>query len=238
MAYVTDLTAREAEIIQVLNVLNSQTKEFVVIGGYAVNAFAPHRFSVDCDLVISEKNLTLFERILSKEGYGRRETVQRGRIYGGKNYEYVKLIGGRRVTVDLFVDTMVCRQTGGAWSYELLKQNSLETNITGLTDSTVAYVPRRELLIAMKVHSARGADLRDVIMLSETAAWEAVAKFAAQGNIQKVIKQVETAMETICKKEFQSALKAEFGLRPDATPLIKRTTEGLNMVKKVLSGLV
>jgi len=208
-----------------------------VIGGYAVNAFASHRFSVDCDLVISEKGLTLFEHILSNEGYARRRTMQRGRIHGGKIQEYVKLIGGRRVTVDLFVDTMVCRQTGGAWSHELLEQNSFETNITGLTGSAVARVPKRDLLIAMKIHSARGADLRDVIMLSETAAWETVAKFATCGAIQKVIKQVETATETICRKEFQSALKAEFALRSDVTPLANKTAEGLNIVKKVLSSL-
>jgi len=235
MAYGADLTAREAEIIRVLNVLTSQTKEFIVIGGYAVNAFTSHRFSVDFDLVISEKDLPLFGQILSNEGYARRRTVQRRRISDGKIQEYVKLIGGRRVTADLFMDTMVCRQTGGPWSYELLKQNSFETNITGLTDSAVARVPKRELLIAMKIHSARGADLRDVIMLSETAAWEAVAEFATCGAIQKVIKQVEDAIETICKKDFQSALKAGFGLRSDVTPLISRTAKGLNTVKKVLS---
>jgi len=55
MTYIADLTAREAEIIRLLKILSSQAGKFVVVGGYAVNALASHRFSVDCDLVIAEK---------------------------------------------------------------------------------------------------------------------------------------------------------------------------------------
>ena len=47
----TDLTAREAEIIRILRELGQLRDRFVVIGGYAVSAHGPHRFSVDCDLV-------------------------------------------------------------------------------------------------------------------------------------------------------------------------------------------
>ncbi|NWG09388.1 MAG: hypothetical protein HXX80_03610, partial [Nitrososphaerales archaeon] len=153
MTHVADLTAREAEIIRVLKILSSQTGKFIVVGGYAVNALASHRFSVDCDFVISEKDLSLFENILRQEGYKRRKTrKQFERVYGGKTREYIKLIEGRRVSVDLFVNDMVCRQTSGAWSYELIRQNSLESNIIGLTDSAVSLVPKRELLVAMKIH--------------------------------------------------------------------------------------
>jgi hypothetical protein len=130
---------------------------------------------------------------------------------------------------------MVCRQTGGAWSYELIRQNSLKSNVIGLTDSAVSLVPKRELLVAMKIHSGRGADLRDVIMLSEGADWEIVTKFAARGVKKRVIEQIAFAIETIDKKEFPSALRAGFGLRSDVTPLVKRTKDGLTMVKKMLS---
>ncbi|MGQ9719546.1 MAG: hypothetical protein ACUVWK_06910 [Nitrososphaerales archaeon] len=47
MTHVVDLTAREAEIIRVLNILSSQTGRFIVVGGYAVNALASYSFSVD-----------------------------------------------------------------------------------------------------------------------------------------------------------------------------------------------
>ncbi len=235
MAHLVDLTARETEIIRVLKLLCSQAGKFIVVGGYAVNALTSHRFSVDCDLVIAEKDLMLLDSILRREGYRKTRRKEFQGIYGGKVQEYVKLIGGRRVSADLFVNGMVCRQTGGAWSYELIKQNSFESIVIGLTDSTASLVPKRELLIAMKMHSGRDADLRDIIMLSEGADWEAVAKFAACGVKEKVIKQIESAIETLSKKEFPSALRAEFGLRSDATPLIKRAKEGLNIVKNLLS---
>ena len=233
MTYLTDLNAREAEIIRTLKVLGSQAGKFIVVGGYAVNALDSHRFSVDCDLVVAQKDLRLFDRILKLEGYRRRRTrKQLQRIHRGKTVEYIKLIGGRRVSVDLFVNSMVCRQTGGAWSYELIRQNSIESNVTGLTDSALSLVPRRELLMAMKIHSGRPADLRDLTMLSEGAEWKAVARFAARGVKEKVIKQVASAIGTIGNSEFPSALRAEFGLRLDATALIKKAVQGLNTVKK------
>ena len=39
--------------------------EFTVIGGYAVNAFTPPRFSVDCDIVV--KDPKTMRRISSKK---------------------------------------------------------------------------------------------------------------------------------------------------------------------------
>jgi len=218
-----NLTARESEIIRVLKILGSRVGRFVVVGGYAVNAHASHRFSVDSDLVIAKNDLASLENILREEGYKRRRTRQHlEEVYGGRTREYVKLIGGRRVSVDLFVDCLICRRTGGVWSYELMRQNSLELNVIGLTDSAVLLVPRRELLIAVKAHSGRRVDLRDVIMLSEGADWEAVPEFTACGAREKVIGQVEFALETIGKNEFSSALRAQFGLRSDVSPLIKK----------------
>lgn len=235
MSHAADLTAREAEIIRVLKFLSSQIGKFmVVVGGYAVNALTMHRFSVDCDLVIAEKDLMLFERILSQEGYEKKRRREFQGVYGGKVNEYTKLIQGRRVSVDLFLNGMICRQTGGAWSYELIKENSVESNVVGLTDSTVSLVPKKELLMAMKLHSGRDADLRDIIMLSEGADWETVAKFAARGVKKKTIKQIEFAVETISSNKFPSALRAEFSLRSDVTPLIKKAKDGLNKVKNLL----
>lgn len=45
---------REKEIFESLKVLKD--KRFVVIGGYAVNAYTLPRFSVDCDIVVNKKD--------------------------------------------------------------------------------------------------------------------------------------------------------------------------------------
>jgi hypothetical protein len=44
--------------------------DFVIIGGYAVNAYTLPRFSVDCDIVIKDENeLRKIEEVLLGLGY-------------------------------------------------------------------------------------------------------------------------------------------------------------------------
>ncbi len=231
MSLATDLTAREAELIRIIKLLAAQKNKFVVIGGYAVNAITSHRFSVDCDLVIARKNVTAVEKILGKEGYrGQKRQVEHATVE-----KFTKLIGGGRVSVDLFIDQVICRQTGGKWTYDFIRRNSFESDVVGLTDSARAFVPRKELVIAMKVHTARGADLRDVVMMSERADWKLVSRFADTGVRRRVVLRVASALEAIHSNQFSSALKAEFSLSADVTPLIKKSVQGLNVVNRLFS---
>ncbi len=235
MTQETDLTAREAEVIRIISVLRSHSNKFVVIGGYAVSALGSHRFSVDCDVVVSEKELNSFERILAKEGYKKEKASGwLKEIHGAKTVRYVKVIVGRRVSVELYVNGVLCRDTGGEWSHELLLQNSVEANVVGVTDSTLSVVPKRELLIAMKLHPARDTDLRDIVMLGEEADWTEVANFASTGMRNKIIRQLDSAIRRIESGEFPSALRAEFGMRTDVTPVIRGAAEHLMTVKKLL----
>lgn len=235
MTHAVDLTAREAEVIRILRTLRSRTPKFVVIGGYAVNALTSHRFSVDCDLVVSEKRLKSLEDVLTADGYTESAKRQLKGIHGARTLQYVKLIGGRSVSVDVYVNSVVCRQTRGMWSYELISQNSSASNVIGVTDFVLCLVPRRELLIAMKLHSGRATDLRDVVMLSEDCDWRAVAKFASTGIRKNLIAQLNLAMKKVSSKEFQSSLRAEFALRSDITRLIRDAMEHLNVVRDVIS---
>jgi hypothetical protein len=235
MSQEADLTAREAEVIRILRVLHSHSDKLVVIGGYAVSALAEHRFSVDCDIAISEKDLKSFEKVLTEEGYRKTKAskVNKG-IHGARTAKYVKLIGGRKVLVDLSINSVVCRETEGEWTYDLLLKNSSDSNVIGVTDSTMAHVPKKELLIAMKLHPARDADLRDVVMLGEGGDWKAVVGFANTGTKSRLISQLDSAMKRIGSNDFPSSLKAEFGLRTDVTPLILETLDNLKSVKKLL----
>ena len=47
------LQIREKEIFETLKTISEFN--FVLIGGYAVNAYALPRFSVDCDIVLRDK---------------------------------------------------------------------------------------------------------------------------------------------------------------------------------------
>ena len=65
------LQIREKEIFEVLKKIKKH--QFVVIGGYAVNAYTLPRFSVDCDIVVlDKKELEKIEKTLLKEGYKKR----------------------------------------------------------------------------------------------------------------------------------------------------------------------
>ena len=44
------LDARESTIIKTLQKISRE--DVVLIGGYAVNAYVPPRFSIDCDIVV------------------------------------------------------------------------------------------------------------------------------------------------------------------------------------------
>jgi len=233
MSQAADLTARETEVIRILRVLHSHSDRFVVIGGYAVSALSSHRFSVDCDVVIAGKDLESFEQVLIDEGYRKTKASSVGKgIHGAKTVKYVKLIGGRRVSVDVSVNSVVCRDTGGEWSYELLSRNSTEANVVGVTDSTTAFVPKKELLIAMKLHPARDTDVRDVIMMGEEADWNVVAALADTGTGTKLTRQLDSAIKRLGSKEFPPSLKAEFGLRTDVAPLISETVQRLMTMKE------
>lgn len=59
------LQLREKEIFDTLKAIRKY--DFVVIGGYAVNAYTFPRFSDDCDIVVREKNeLAKIDKELSK----------------------------------------------------------------------------------------------------------------------------------------------------------------------------
>ncbi len=237
MSQHADLTARGAEVIRILLILRSHSDKLVVIGGYAVSALAAHRFSVDCDVVIQEKELRLLEKILKEEGYAKTKSTQLQKgTHGAKTAKYVKQVGGRKVAVDLYVNSVLSRNTGGEWSYESISQNSMETNVVGITDSTIALVPKKELLIAMKLHASRDADLRDIVMLDEGTDWKTVADFTSTGSKRKIKAQLGSAIKRIGSKGFPPSLKAEFGLRIDVTLRIKATLEHLKTVKELLAG--
>jgi hypothetical protein len=111
MSQAVDLLAREAEIVRIIKILSPESDRFVVIGGYAINALAAHRYSVDCDLVTDSRGLKEIEKILDKEGYQSHAGFQRHQVYGIKMKKYLKKINGRPVSVEIFPVELTCRQT-------------------------------------------------------------------------------------------------------------------------------
>ena len=86
--------------------------DFVVIGGYAVNAYALPRFSVDCDIVIKEKNNKLFKALA---GYTKVEANDT--YYAGEFLRYEKKIKKNfAVSIDILIKDILDRQTNSIFS--------------------------------------------------------------------------------------------------------------------------
>lgn len=224
-----DLESREDEIIRTLSSLRGG---FVLIGGYATSALSAHRFSVDCDMVLSRKDVREFRNQLSREGYSKKKATTRfDKIYGGSVEIYSKKIKSGRVSVDLFVDSLTSRKTGAAWSYEYIRNNSSKITISGVRGSASVLVPSKEMLMAMKIHSGRDADVRDIVMLCEDIDWESVAKHAARGEKAVLVNMLTDMIGKMAEEQFTSSLRAAFELRSKVEPLVSACRAGLSELR-------
>jgi len=214
--------------------LSEATDGFVVLGGYAVNAFGQHRFSDDCDLATDRDNVPVIDATLLREGYTLARSEVRPPI-GVTIREYRKSVGGEQASLELFVDTVVNTTTRGIWSYGFIRENSVEAIVKGATDSTPARVARRNLLVAMKLHAGRDHDSGDVVMLSEGADWKTVAKCAACGSKEQLIAQIDYAIGEITSPRFASELKSTFAMRSDPTLLVKQANVGLRTLRTLVA---
>lgn len=231
MSPATDLTEREAEIIRILRALGRVPDSFVVIGGYAVSALGPHRFSVDCDLASDRTHLPEAEKVLLGEAYTRKDRrLPKGILVR----EYTRKIGRDIASVEIYVDRVVSRTTHGTWSYRFIRENSVESLVLGVTDSTPSRVVERNLLVAMKLHASRSQDLGDIAVLSEGVDWERVAACAACGLKDKFTEQLDRALEEVSSSKFSSDLKSTFAMRGNITPHIERARRGLGRLKTLI----
>lgn len=204
---------RESGIMQTLKMLKDEKLNFVVVGGYAVDAYALHRFSVDLDLVVQGKDLLKFRKALRKNDY--KLTQQRAGFditYGGRFEKHVKKVEGGAISVDLLVNSLVSRITGASWSFDFIKKNSLIQTVRGITTSVEAFVPSKELLIAAKLHSGRLTDLRDMVMLSTDINKEKIIEYVIRGKKDKLKELVVFMIKKVEEKAFADSLKGVFGI--------------------------
>lgn len=228
------LQDREEEIIRLLALM---PREFVLIGGYAVSALSSHRFSVDCDIVIAKGAEKPFSNLLKKEGYAKRKSTKVGKAYGGSVELHVRTIKAGKISVDMFAGGVTARESGASWSYDHFRRNSVEAVVAGTRNSAKVTVPTKELLIAMKIHSGRDTDLRDIVMLCENVDWGLVAKEARRGNGRILFNQVTGMLGKLDSEQFLSSLRAAFELRQNIIPLISSCKRGLSDLKEAIEDM-
>ncbi|MGB9693315.1 MAG: hypothetical protein ACPLYF_00560 [Fervidobacterium sp.] len=228
-----EFVKRENEILRMLKRLTEEQLDFVVVDGYAVSALARHRFSVDCDIVMSKRELDKFEEILKKEGF-KRHVRKAGfdEIYAGEFISYKKEVDELPVTIDLLVGSLVCRATEAAWSFDYIKNHSVEATITGTETSASCRIPEKELLIAFKIHSARRTDVRDIIMMSEGVDSEKILKHLRKGKMDALITQISKIMDALNDKNLVDSLKGVFTLTVDVRKQIEGARKEIESILK------
>jgi len=221
---------RENEIINILKKLSKF--RIIVVGGYAVSARAKHRFSVDCDIVIPKDDLEKITKLLNREGF--EKSIVKDDLdneYGGEFIRYIKKIENLPVSIDLLVNSLVCRTTNGSWSFDYILKNSDKIIIAGIENSIECLVPSKELLLAFKIHSGRKTDLRDIIMLND-ANWNIVKNHLNRGNLDVLRNQIESMIKELDNKNLADSLKGVFQLKEDVEKIIQDTKKKLNELLK------
>lgn len=160
------LQLREKEIFEVLKRIKNQ--KFVLIGGYAVNAYTLPRFSVDCDIVTEDKTATAkITKELEKQDYERAKDTDFG-PYSGDFLKYGKTIKKNFiVSFDILIRDVYDRQTRAVFSAEWVFKNSAIRTLKGKTipEELKLRIVNPDALVVMKFVSCRNADIRDVFML-------------------------------------------------------------------------
>lgn len=207
----TDLfSIRELEIFNTLKQLKNC--DFVIIGGYAVNAYALPRFSVDCDIVVRDaEELHKIERTLLKMNYKKENTSEVH--YSEKFIRYEKKLENNfSVSMDILIENVVDRITGVIFEAKWIFQHSEKKQLKGKTISEELQLRIIDIdaLLVMKIISCRATDIRDVFMMLPNAKnkdWiksEISLRYNLKDRITKIV-------EKVTSKQFKDALSGVYG---------------------------
>jgi len=207
------LQLREKEIFETLKKLKEF--EFVVIGGYSVNAYTLPRFSVDCDIVIKSKDeLKDIEEAIKKINYKKEETNKNKAFYYGNFCRYEKDLGkGFRVSIDILIKEVLDRQTNTVFSSDWIFENSGIRILKGKTinEELKLRIINPDALMVMKIINCRSTDIRDVFMLAsqiKDKKWikEEISK---RYNFDDRLSKIK---EKINSKQFKDGLQGIYGI--------------------------
>jgi len=237
MSIVAKSLSRENEALAILEKMVNAGLEFTLIGGYAVAARGRHRYSVDCDIVVAE--LREFQKLLERQGYRMEKNSNLFHdIYGAESCRFIKNIEGNEVWVDIFVKSVVVRQTSASWSFEYLRRYSSLADVTGAQrEVRKVMVLEKEILIATKIHSARPQDIRDIVMLAidSKVDWNKVARHTRRDRLEAVKKQIDSILIKLDDPKLSNDLKSEFVAKGDIRNELAKTKTGLKLVLDAIS---
>lgn len=210
------LQIREKEIFETLKKIKKS--KFVVIGGYAVNAYTLPRFSVDCDIVIKDrKELEKIEESLLELGYQKERNYSDEVPYDGNFERYEKELGQNfKVSMDILIGKVLDRQTKVNFSADWIFDNSTLRNLQGKTISEQLKVKivNADALFTMKLISCRQTDIRDIFLLINSVKDKNLVKKEVSERYD-LKDRLSKALSKINSKQFKDELQGVFGMIDD-----------------------
>ncbi|MBU4116644.1 MAG: nucleotidyltransferase family protein [Nanoarchaeota archaeon] len=199
------LLEREQEIMKMLNLFLDKKLDFIVVGGYAISTYKK-RFSIDLDIVIKEEDFEKFEKLLEKEGYVLHYEKEIALLYGENFKRFMKKMKNLPVDIDILTNGLVSRSTDATWGLNYIKRHSIKRKL----NNSEFLTPEKELLIAMKFHSGRLSDIRDIVALMPCNK-EKLKQHLLNGNIKKLKQSMKTQAFFLNKPQFDDSFKGIFG---------------------------
>ncbi len=207
------LQLREKEIFETLKGIKGS--DFVVIGGYAVNAYTLPRFSVDCDIVIKDrKALGKIGKSLTEMGYGKVDSHSDEVPYEGKFERYEKELGNNfKVSIDILIGEVFDRLTKARFSADWVFDNSTLRNLQGKTinEQLKLKIINADSLFTMKLISCRQTDIRDIFLLINSVKDRAWIKKEVSERCD-LKDRLSKALDKINSKKFKDELQGVFGM--------------------------
>ena len=143
---------------------------------------------------------------MEKERYKLHYEKQIALLYGENFKRFMKKINNLPVNIDLLINGLVSRTTDAAWGFDYIKKNSVKRKLNNLEFLT----PEKELLIAMKFHSGRLSDIRDIVALMPCDK-EKLKQHLLKGNIDKMKQSMRKQFSFLAKPQFDDSFKGIFG---------------------------
>jgi hypothetical protein len=173
-----------------------------------VSAFQT-RFTTDIDTVIPDTALDDYDTLLHDLGYEKQFEQDVSNEYNGRMIQYTKEVGANAVKFEALVDAMGCRQTDAEWSYRYLHEHSTIESID-VAEDLDGRIPEPALLFAMKLHSGRKADTRDLVVISLRAEFNRIERHVHRGDPEKLKRQIEMVLDQLQQDGFKDSFKGVF----------------------------
>lgn len=202
------LQERQDELIATHRAIEAANLSYVLVGGWAVSAFQT-RFTTDVDVVIPSSLVTEYDDLLQDLGYEQEFDTDVSNVYEGRIVRYEKPVGDNAVQFDALVGAMRCRQTDAEWSYRYLREHSVGASLD-IAPELEGRIPEPALLFALKLHSGRLADTRDLVVISLETDDDRIERHLHRGDPAKLAERTERVVERLADDSFEDSFKGVF----------------------------